>query len=75
MPRAIHVIPRKGEWRVRWSDRKKALRVLPVESAAIKFAKNAAGGSFSVFVHTSDGFVDPKRSITVAPRSLTNAPG
>jgi hypothetical protein len=70
MPRMIHVIPRRGKWRVKWSDGKRALRLLPKEQDAIHFAKKRAAGRFSVIVHTPTGYADVKRSIVV-PKEFT----
>lgn len=75
MPRAIHVVPRNGEWRVRWSDHKKALRILNSENAAVDFAKKNANGRFSVIVHTPNGYVDPQRSILLWGSKLPKPAG
>lgn len=73
MPRMIHVIPRRGVWRVKWSDGKRALRLLPKEQQAIRFAKDQSAGRFSVIVHTPSGFADVKRSIIVSPKKSVAA--
>jgi len=65
MPRMIHVIPRRGMWRVKWSDGKRALRWLAKEQEAIRFAKEKSAGRYSVIVHTSTGYADVKRSIVI----------
>lgn len=75
MPRAIHVVPRNGKWRVRWSDHKKALRVLPSENAAINLAIKNAAGRFSVIVHKPSGYVDPQRSILLWDRKRPKVTG
>lgn len=66
MPRMIHVIPRRGTWRVKWSDGKRALRLIPKEQEAIRFAKEKSAGRYSVIVHTPSGYADASRSIVVA---------
>lgn len=65
LPRAIHVLPRRGQWRIVWSDGKRALRRFPLEQQAIAFAKQQASGRFSVIIHRPDGYADVKRSILV----------
>lgn len=63
MPRMIHVIPRQNKWRVKWSDGKKALRILGTEKEALEFAKDRAKGEYSVIVHMRSGFVDVEKCI------------
>ena len=71
LPRVIHVMPRRGQWRVKWSDGKRALRQLGGEKQAIAFAKERALGRFSVIVHTPDGYADVKRSILVPAKRIS----
>lgn len=73
MPRMIHVIPRHGRWRVKWSDGKRALRLLSKEQEAIRFAKERSAGRYSVIVHTPGGFADTQRSIVVSKKKLAAA--
>lgn len=63
MPRTLRIIPMRGKYRVSWSDGKKALRWLPDQKEAIQYAKEKAGGAYSVMVHKPSGFVDVRRSI------------
>lgn len=63
MPRMLQVIPMRGKFRVGWSDRRKALRWLPDQRQAIRYAKDKSGGLYSVMVHKPSGFVDVNRSI------------
>ena len=70
MPRMIHVIPRHGTWRVKWSDGKRALRLLSKKQEAIRFAKDRSAGRYSVIVHTPAGFADAQHSIVVQGKAV-----
>ncbi len=63
MPRMLHIMPIDGKYRVKWSDGRKALRCLPDQRQAIRYAKDQAKGVYSVIVHKPSGFADVKRSI------------
>jgi hypothetical protein len=65
MPRMLHVMPMRGKYRVAWSDGLKALRWLPDQQQAIRFAKDKSGGIYSVIVHKPSGFADVNRSIVI----------
>lgn len=65
MPRMLHVMPMRGKYRVGWSDGRKALRWLPDQQKAIRYAKVKSGGVYSVIVHKASGFADVNRSIVV----------
>lgn len=65
LPRVLHVTPRQGFWRVKWSDGKRALKRTSTERSAIQFARKQASGAYSVIVHTPEGYADEKRSILV----------
>ena len=65
LPRLLHVIPRRGMWRVSWSDGQKAIRLLSGKKQAISYAKNKSGGLYSVIVHEPSGFADVESSILI----------
>jgi len=73
IPRELHVMSRRRGWGVRWSDGKRALRVLNGQGQAISYAKKAAAGKHSVIVHTPEGFADVKRSILVPSKNRSLA--
>ncbi|MEQ1748824.1 MAG: hypothetical protein ABL974_05345 [Prosthecobacter sp.] len=66
MPRMLHIIPMHGKYRVGWSDGRKALRWLPDQQRAIRYAKDKSGGVYSVIVHKPSGFADVNRSIVIS---------
>ena len=69
MPRMLHVMPMRGKYRVAWSDGQKALRWLPDQRQAIRYAKDKSGGVYSVIVHKPSGYADVNRSILVSDSS------